>query len=76
MHLPRRTAVTVTALALTGVLVGCSDDQSSPESEIVEPAGAEPGVDAAEPGVDEAEPGSDGADAPDAPAIDVEPTPQ
>ena len=70
MHLPRRTAVTMTALALTGALVGCSDSETPSESEIVEPAGAEPGVDAAEPGVDEEDP-----DPADAPAIDVEPTP-
>ena len=69
MHLPRSTAVTVTALALTGALTGCSDDAAEPVApDIVEPAGAEPGVDAADPGVDEQNPA-------DNPAIDVEPTP-
>jgi hypothetical protein len=36
----RRAAVTLSALALTGLLAGCSDDRSAPEA----PPPADPGV--------------------------------
>ena len=43
MHLRRRTAVTICAVALTGVLTGCSDNPVSSDSEVEEPGGAAPG---------------------------------
>jgi len=43
VHLPRRTAVTLCALALTGTLAGCSDNPVASEPKGDEPGGAQPG---------------------------------
>ncbi len=43
MHLSRRTALAVCALALSGALSGCSDDPAAPDPGASEPGGAAPG---------------------------------
>jgi hypothetical protein len=43
VHLPRRTAVTVCAVALTGALAGCSDSPVAAEPEVTAPGGVAPG---------------------------------
>ena len=43
MHLPRRTAVTVCAVALTGALAGCSDSPVAADPEVTAPGGVAPG---------------------------------
>jgi hypothetical protein len=45
VHLPRRAAVTLTALALTGALAGCSDNPVATDPEVTEPGGVAPGGD-------------------------------
>ena len=43
MHLSRRTALAVCALALSGAPSGCGDDPAAPESGSTEPGGSAPG---------------------------------